>query len=171
MPGVVGVLARITARPEAPTGARALHDDAQRWLAAQRDSEGHPAAVHGDRRELARTAWCYSDPGIAAALQTPDPAWLGRPFESTLVVDAGLRPGAAGLMHLANRMYQATRDVRFRDEALRWLRHTLALGLDGLPDGTRGVELLSGTIGVGLALLAMVSDLEPAWDRLLLCDR
>ena len=167
--GAIGVLARIAARADAPPLAATLRDDAGRWLAAQRRDGRYPAFVFGDRTAPARTAWCYGEPGIAVALQHPDPGWLAQdvPF-----ADLTLCHGASGLMHLANRMYQATRDTRYRDAARRWLATTLAHGIDQLrpPDDVRRDSLLLGTTGVGLALLAAVSDLEPGWDRLLLCD-
>ncbi len=172
VPGAIGVLARIAARDDAPPAAAELRDAASRWLAAQRRDGRHPSMFHGERRDPARTAWCYGEPGIAAALQAPDPGWLALPFEATRVVDPGLCHGASGLMHLANRMYQATRDPQYRDAALHWLERTLAYGTTGLPPpgDVRRDSLLVGTSGVGLALLAAVSDLEPSWDRLLLCD-
>ena len=67
-------------------------------------------------------------------------------------------------VHAANRMYQHTRDPRHRTAALAWLERVLA---QPLPPGG---SLLSGTTGVALALLAMATDLEPEWDRLLLAD-
>ena len=77
----------------------------------------------------ARTAWCYGDPGIAAALllagrAMDEPAWerealdlartvARRPAGNCGVNDAGLCHGAAGLGHLLNRFYQATGDPSF----------------------------------------------------------
>ncbi len=42
--------------------------------------------------------------------------------------------------------------------------------VESTPGHERRASLLVGTIGVGIALLAAISELEPAWDRLLLCD-
>jgi NADPH-dependent ferric siderophore reductase len=62
-------------------------------------------------------------------------------------------------------MYQATGDARFAHAARRWADH--ALSGDGV-----GLGLLMGSAGVGLALLAMLTDIPPAWDRaLLLSDK
>lgn len=108
--------------------------------------------------------------------------------EQARVNDAGLCHGAAGLAHLFNRMYQATGDVLLKDAALRWVEQTLAMG-DGGNDRDSAVGgflswepkspggeffavprtgLLTGTAGIGLALLATVSNQEPRWDRMLL---
>jgi lantibiotic biosynthesis protein len=87
------------------------------------------------------------------------------------VNEPGLCHGAAGLMHIFNRIYQATGQSVFRDAALRWLDDTLALC--DFPAGNRWQEscgLLNGAAGIALALLAVVGDREPRWDRILLCD-
>jgi hypothetical protein len=89
----------------------------------------------------ARCAWCYGDPGIAAALLTAargvgDVGWeqaavalacraAGRPASETGVADACFCHGAAGLAHLYNRMYQATGEPQLRRAALYWLERTL----------------------------------------------
>ena len=169
--GVVGVLARIAAHPDAPPRAPALRDDGARWLAAQRRDGRLPEAVYGDQWARARTAWCYGEPGAVAALwghvDVPDPrGWLARVDDG--VADAGLCHGAAGLGHLANRLWHATGDVIYRDAARTWLSRALALPIDAT--SARAGNLLSGRAGVGLALLAAVGELEPAWDRMLVCD-
>jgi hypothetical protein len=166
--GAIGMLARLAARPDAPAGTAALRADAARWLRAQRGPDGFPTVVGGGP---ARTAWCYGDPGLALALwgTLETTAWIARPLDDTRVVDAGLCHGAAGLAHAATRLYHATRDPAYRDAARAWLERTLAYPR-ATTDDARGTAILSGSVGVGLALLAAVGDLEPGWDRLLLCD-
>ena len=150
---------------------------------------GHPAI-------RARTAWCYGDPGVAAAswsaarrLGTPtrDAEALARACairEPALcgVRDAGLCHGALGLAHLNNRFFQASRDPVFRDAARAWFARGLAMRRPG--EGVAGffaVEgddarqraapgFLDGAAGIGLALIAGLQPTEPGWDRLLLCD-
>lgn len=105
-----------------------------------------------------------------------------RPAEATEATDSCLCHGTAGLAHLFNRMYQATGDPEMREAALAWFERTLDLrkpgqGLAGFVNWTadeRGVTgwrgepgFLSGVAGTGLALLAAVTDVEPAWDRVL----
>lgn len=106
-----------------------------------------------------------------------------RTFEETKTNDVGLCHGAAGLAHLFNRIYQATGDSEMRDSARTWYRRALDMrrpgeGLagylswivnpphEGVWRGERG--FLSGVAGVGLALLAAVSEVEPVWDRVML---
>src|SRR5207249_4814388 len=90
-----------------------------------------------------RSAWCYGDPGVGAALfcaarSINEPKWerdaldiartaARRPPERSGVVDAGLCHGAAGLGHIFNRLYQATGDEVFAQAARFWFSRTLAL--------------------------------------------
>ena len=89
----------------------------------------------------ARCAWCYGDPGIAAALLLAargvgDAGWeqtavalacraAERPASETGVVNANFCHGAAGLAHLYNRMYQATGEPKLGRAARYWLERTL----------------------------------------------
>ncbi len=106
-----------------------------------------------------------------------------RPADAFKVLDAGLCHGAAGIAHLFNRFYQATGDLQIRAAALAWYRHALDLrctteGIGGFLSYVRtGPEpgtwesdpgFLAGAAGIGLALLGAVSDVEPAWDRVML---
>lgn len=108
-----------------------------------------------------------------------------RPFRDTKVSDAGLCHGATGIAHLFNRMYQATGDEELRGAAQRWYRLALKMrqpgeGLAGylswyesMRPGESGSwrgepGFLSGIAGIGLALLAAVTDVEPSWDRVML---
>jgi lantibiotic modifying enzyme len=101
------------------------------------------------------------------------------------VIEACLCHGSAGNGHLFNRLFQETGDPRFRDAAVAWFERTLELrkpgsGLAGFEsqvpgeDGKtvwRGVPgFLNGVSGIGLALLAATTAVEPAWDRALLCS-
>ncbi len=134
------------------------------------------------------SAWCQGDPGIAAALLTAarhaGDASLeaeavrtalhdcARPDEGKGVVDATLCHGMAGLGHLYNRLYQATGVETFADAARRWLERTVtelmpaAFGPSGAWSETdgRASSILEGGSGIGLALIAATSSLEPSWD-------
>jgi lantibiotic modifying enzyme len=148
VPGVIALLGRACAAGVAVATARPLLDGAVRWLLAQQAAspEGfagwvNPAAPEQDRPT--RLAWCYGDPGVAAALLLAarcvhEPAWdhealaiahraARRLPEQAGVVDAGLCHGAAGLGHLFNRMYQATGEPRLAEVARFWFRRTLEL--------------------------------------------
>ncbi|HEX3129408.1 MAG TPA: lanthionine synthetase C family protein [Thermoanaerobaculia bacterium] len=106
-----------------------------------------------------------------------------RPLAALDVNDAGLCHGTAGLAQIFNRFHQATGDEEMKQAALAWYRRTLDLrrpgeGIGGfLAWSTDETSLgswkaepgfLLGAAGVGLALLAAVSGVEPAWDRVLL---
>jgi len=99
------------------------------------------------------------------------------------LVDAGLWHGLAGRAHRLNRLFQATGKEPFADAARAGFGRLLAMrrpdegiggfqarvsGVDGRPVWADDPGLLDGSAGIGLALLAAVSAVEPAWDRLLL---
>jgi lantibiotic biosynthesis protein len=126
--------------------ARPLLEGAVRWLLAHSvPTEADPTfpvwVAPGLQPSPARCAWCYGDPGIAAALLMAargvgDAGWeqaavalacraAERPASQTGVVNASFCHGAAGLAHLYNRMYQATGEPKLRRAALYWLERTL----------------------------------------------
>ncbi|HSF44239.1 MAG TPA: lanthionine synthetase C family protein [Thermoanaerobaculia bacterium] len=152
-------------------------------------AEPHPTRAgwcYGDPG-IAATLWVTA----RAALE---PAWEAealrlartaarRPPESCLVRDACLCHGAAGLSHMFNRLYQATGDPELLAAARFWMAGALDFrepgrGVAGFvtwgPDATSQMDwrddpsLLTGAAGVGLALLAAITPIEPAWDRFLL---
>jgi len=190
VPGAIAALAGIADHDEVPAAARTtageLRDDATRWLLARRLPDGQFPAAAGDAF-ASRTAWCYGTPGITAALWSSVPSatrdalaldWTTRAPSG--VVDAGFCHGSAGLAHLANRQYQATRDARYLAAARMHLADTLARRTPG--EGIGGYvmqranaahitgDIIEGTIGVGLVLLAALTPVEPSWDRLFACE-
>ena len=101
----------------------------------------------------------------------------------TSLVDAGLCHGTAGLAHIFHRLFRASGDETLREAALFWLRRTLDLrkpghGLGGFGGATAGTSapgrwseetgFLTGAAGIGLALLAALTPVEPEWDRVML---
>jgi lantibiotic modifying enzyme len=205
--GAAGVIAFLAEAHAAGVTARPLLDEAVAWLATTRMPPGpgpvHPYEVAPGATELrpTRLAWCHGDPGIAAALmgaarRVGEPAWerealalaraaAARSAAENAVVDAGLCHGTAGLVHLFNRLYQATGDPDLAAAARFWLERTLAHRRPG--EGVAGFlaweqdenwqmvwraepGLLSGAAGIGLALLAVASPVEPAWDRVFLAS-
>ena len=150
------------------------------------------------REENRRMAWCYGPLGAAAvvwqaAQETGDSAgeeW-GRELASACAGvgpaesnnrDAGLCHGAGGNTQIFHRLYRRTGDEQFREAALVWLEEALTYrkpgtGVGGFRtwadvDGGQGwvddASFLGGSAGIGLALLAAITDTDPAWDRLLL---
>jgi hypothetical protein len=154
-----------------------------------------PYHAEGSEPYRSRVAWGFGDLGVAAALLMAargagEPAWeaaarriaraaAARPPATAGIQDAGLSEGAAGAGHLFNRLFQATGDEELAAAARFWLHRALALrqpgrGIAGFRAAAAGGEwmdepgFLIGATGIGLALLAAISPVEPAWDRLLL---
>jgi lantibiotic biosynthesis protein len=144
--GAIALLGSICGAGVEQEGARPLLEGAVGWLLAQSlATEAGPTfpvwLAPGFRPSPARCAWCYGDPGVAAALLlaargVDAPAWeqaavalacraAQRPPERTGVVDAGFCHGAAGLAHLYNRVYQATGEPKLGRAAVYWLGRTL----------------------------------------------
>jgi lantibiotic modifying enzyme len=105
--------------------------------------------------------------------------------ETCGVTDACVCHGSAGLAHIFNRIYQATQDQLYADTARFWLERTLQFHEPG--KGAAGyltwgmgekeaielqpkLGLIQGIAGIGLVLLAALSDVEPCWDRVFQMD-
>lgn len=129
-------------------------------------------------RALGMEEWERSALAIAAHAAEAKPEDAG-------VRDAGLCHGAFGLAHLYNRIHQATRGELFADAARQWYRLGLEMrkpegGVAGFSAWVPSAQdpqslgwepdpgFLTGVSGIGLALLAAVTPVEPEWDRLLL---
>jgi len=193
--GVVAMLARAAALPDPPAAARTLGEDAARWLIARRQAPGavggrFPGLVVPDQPvEPTRSAWCYGDLGVAAALWSAEQHLgiarglahetaldgIARPTTHYNIEDVALCHGSVGIAHLYNRFHQATRDAAFGEAARQWYAATVVTDtLAALPGfalwGSHWHRLIDGAIGVGLALFAAATRTEPAWDRIMLCD-
>lgn len=202
VPGIVGALARIHGAGVLPERSLALLEKTVPWVLAQEWEA--PAVgrcfphfhIAGNVPEATRLAWCYGDPGIAAALllaarETGRKDWeekalevaaraAARPEATAQIRDAGVCHGAAGLGHLFNRLYQATGREELGDAARFWFGRTLEMRKPG--EGVGGIlswdtmkggwwperGFLTGAAGVALALLGAVTPLAPDWDRVLL---
>lgn len=100
------------------------------------------------------------------------------------VGDAALCHGAVGVAHIFNRIYHSENDPRCLNAALAWLDLALTMrepgaGVGGFCSLTKpdpygpivweaNPNFLDGAIGVALALLAALTPVAPAWDRMLL---
>lgn len=139
---------------------------------------GISVALLGAARGTGNAAWEQEALriGLNAADRNPD---------YTMVDDPGLCHGAAGVGHLFHRLYRATGEERLSDAARFWLGRALELrrpgeGIAGFlawnpePGGGGNWDaepgFLTGAAGIGLALLAALAPLDPAWDRLLLAE-
>ena len=144
--GAIALLGGICGAGVEQATARPLLEGAVRWLLAHSvPTEAGPTfpiwVAPGFQPSPARCAWCYGDPGIAAALLMAargvgDAGWeqaavalacraAERPASETGVVDASFCHGAAGLAHLYNRMYQATGEPKLGRATLYWLQRML----------------------------------------------
>lgn len=202
VPGVIAFLGRVSEIPSLRDRARSLLAGAVSWVLAQELPPESPSrfATFAEDATPCRLAWCYGDAGIAAALfgaarRTGNLDWerealrialasAERPPETAGVADAGLCHGTAGLLHVFNRLYQATGREELARAARLWWDQTFEQrrpdGLGGFlaytphygegKEWNRNPSFLTGSAGVGLALLAAVSSLPPEWDRLLLVD-
>jgi lantibiotic biosynthesis protein len=144
------------------------------------------AALYRAGQALGRPGWTRAALFLMRRTATRSQASSG-------VRDATLCHGAVGLAHQLNRFWQTTGDQRFANTARRWYRRALdyrrrGRGVAGFerfgmlhaiaePTGGAGRArwsadpgFLTGAAGIGLALLAAATPVEPAWDRLLLLD-
>jgi lantibiotic biosynthesis protein len=201
--GAIGLLGAICGAGVERVTAHRLLEGAVRWLLAQAvATETGPTfpvwVAPGFNPRRARCAWCYGDPGVAAALWVAargagEPDWereavalacraAERPVAETGIVDASFCHGTAGLAHIYNRLYQATEEPRLGRAAVYWLERTmefcrLAKGngsswVKGSADPRQGpwtgIELARGAAGIALVLLAAATPVEPLWDRMFL---
>jgi lantibiotic modifying enzyme len=206
--GTAGVISLLAEAHAAGVEARPLLDEAVRGLMAQKLPPGsvsvfpletaHEVAPNAVFPRPSRLAWCHGDPGIAAALlgaarRAGEPAWereavelaraaAARSAAERSIHDACLCHGSGGLLHMFNRMAQATADPSLAAAARFWFDRTLELRRPG--EGVAGFRawdndeqgnlgwrarsgFLTGAAGIGLALLAAATPIEPAWDRVL----
>lgn len=203
VPGAIALLGAVCGVGVETATVRPLLEGAVSWLLAQAIATGSgptfPTCVAPDVHSVpARCAWCYGDPGVAAALWmaargAAEPAWereavalacraAERPPAQTGVVDASFCHGTAGLAHMYNRLYQATGEPRLGRAAVYWLERTLEWFRLAEDDSGAwvagsahprqgpwtGIELVRGAAGVALVLLAAATPVEPTWDRMFL---
>lgn len=144
-----------------------------------------------------RLAYCYGDLGIAYSLYRIAKAIENKQLEhfslfvahkmtdvsihESGVIDSSICHGSAGNSLIFNKFYQYTGALEFLNAAKYWTKITLNFyernGLAGLdfPDPSQKNKirypdpgLLQGYSGIGLALLATISDTPPSWERSLL---
>jgi lantibiotic modifying enzyme len=182
LPGVISFLGQTHEAGINPRLCGELLGASIDWLLAQSLNEIPNWLTNGTAREASGgsgVAWCHGGLGLSAALlraarAVGETRWekvalalalkeAKRRGESARAPDAALCHGAAGVAHLFNRLFQATGEAPFADAAQHWFERTLefspALSTPGF---------LDGKTGIGLALLAATSHVEPNWDRLLL---
>jgi lantibiotic modifying enzyme len=197
VPAVALVLAAATRHRVAYERARTLAAEASRFVLTPRFAATTaflPSYV-GDTVP-SRSAWCYGDPGAAAALVAAttalgDAALLARaralaylavtrPEHECQVIAAGICHGAAGLALIFHQLYYATGDVIFARASRRWYEATLNYARDDIDGGfasayvtasgmewRKDLSLVGGAAGIGLALLAALTPIAPRWITML----
>ncbi|WP_165423049.1 lanthionine synthetase C family protein [Ktedonosporobacter rubrisoli] len=153
-------------------------------------------ATHPWEQEMlpTRAAWCYGAPGIAASLRLAGEA-LGdeelcqmavtsletvyrRPAEAIGLISPIVCHGIAGLVAIGLRFAQVSSSQMIRDHIPLQVAQILAACHPDAPLIVRDQEIpgnfvddpsfLTGAVGVALVLLAASSEVEPAWDRILM---
>jgi len=151
----------------------------------------------GEPLNQSRLAWCYGDLGIAislwqAAQSAKNKEWekiaadvlldstARRDLKENAVIDVGLCHGSAGIMHIYNRAYHYIDNDTFKETTLYWAEKILDMAV--YEDGYAGFKawhtekyggwvseagFLEGISGIGLALISLIADIEPKWDRTL----
>ena len=148
LPGVIALLSQLITANIAPQRANSLLEKSVPWLVARhrKDRPGlsFPSMVsRALQPSWTRSAWCYGDPGVSAALLAAGQCTSNHRWEQQAVtiateamnltpaqagvVDAGLCHGSAGLGHIYNRLYQTTNEPSLLRAAQSWFKHTLAL--------------------------------------------
>jgi lantibiotic modifying enzyme len=200
VPSVVSVLSSFVRLGLGGQPASEALRESTNWLLSQREMSGNLSyrATVGSNATC-RNGWCYGDLGVCIALFKSGQA-LGDQQISSLAIDIALRTltcpeelhgvqeptlchGAAGSMHLYNRLFNATGLKQFRESAEFWAIRTLQYRSEARPNiggfsfyspldqtWSANVGLLTGTSGIGLALLAMISETVPVWDEFLMVD-
>lgn len=163
VPGVVGLLGAMWAAGVARARVAPLLEQTVAWLLSRALPPGLGArygwaegvgAGPGIDRTPTRSAWCYGDPGVAAALllagrATGNARWIdearalalgiaARPEADAGVLDAGLCHGSAGLGHVLYRMYRATGEPALAEAARAWLARTLDMRAPELTPNVAG---------------------------------
>jgi hypothetical protein len=176
--GVVAALAAIAAVGIEPDRARTLVDGSLRGM--REHALDRPGMMFSPYRgdDIIAPGWCNGDLGIAGALAAAGAALGDRTINELALATAaraaesvaadpfttpGLCHGWAGAGHAMARLYHRFGDERFAAAsraAFARLVQTYALGDD--------LGLLTGSAGIGLALLSATTAVEPAWDRALL---
>ena len=131
------------------------------------------ALLEGQERCQQSCFWWDGSLGIAAvrlrsARDSTVDRMLNRCMECVPEGDASLARGAAGAAHMWGRLYGLSGQREYRAAALRWWEHAISCAETTTPAvRAAGVEFLTGPAGLGLALSAALTPVEPEWDAIL----
>lgn len=151
-----------------------------------------------DKEEVSRLGWCYGDLGIGftlyqagKAIDDEEVAAYGeglvlktterRSVAQTMVMDAGLCHGTAGIAHMYHKMWHYTGNESFKEAAGFWIQETLnyaihkehAAGFKKYNPASKQYEtdhgFLEGSAGIGLVLLSYLNG-DCSWDPVLMLN-
>lgn len=179
-PGVIAWLARCAAHGVEPARAGRLLDGAVAYLRGVAPPGTARIPSWEGLAPTRRLAWCYGDLGSSLALLSAGKAvgredWrdealaMARTCAGTSRADANISDstlchGASGAFHLFHRLAMATGEPLFAEAAITWLERLSSY------TPTDPQSFLEGSGGVALALHAAISDVDPAWGRMMLVD-
>jgi lantibiotic modifying enzyme len=195
--GIIGGLLAAHMSQSADTQVEHLLERAVSWIFGQRSSQTtgpcFPPLVGANLSSLPN-GWMTGDLGIIpilyrAGAHMGNQQWQDAALEMARV-DARKRlrhfrirdgnyslcDGSIGRAHISNRFFHATGESLFADLARHCYVQALSHRRPGVGIGgfqSKEVDaggFLTGAIGMGIALLASISPLEPDWDRALLAS-
>lgn len=154
--------------------------------------------ITGKELSSSRLAWCYGDLGVGIILYQAGISFgkkklvdfslelfihssKRRTTDETLVFDAGVCHGAAGVAHIYNKMWHYTRNGIFKEACEYWIQKTLEFSIHA--DGIAGFMtynpvkkvykketcLLDGAAGIGLVLMSYLNG-DFSWDYCLMLN-
>lgn len=200
IPSIISILSKINEIGIEQEKCTQLLTEAITYLYANKFSNKislFPSAIKkGIETPNSRLAWCYGDLGIAMSIwqagkSTKNKEWQNEALEimehasqrrkpvSSIVKDACICHGSAGIGLIFYRFYIETSLEQYKESAYYWFDETLKMakhsdGVAGFKNWTpdRGlinnIGLLEGTSGIGLALISAAFETHPNWDRCLL---
>ncbi len=184
--GVIGFLAEVCARPGAPTVACDLLVGAVQWLRTNERPDVTPVypmvLAGGPTFDGILDGWCFGDPSTALVLvragqALDEPSWIAAGHAlairaarrtndelATISIDAALCHGTIGHAHIFHVLGTALGDAELLEAARRWYVRTLDRTVIAEVSGS---GLQTGLAGIALGVLAGYTNVDPAWNRIL----
>ena len=155
------------------------------------------AIGHEDDLSPVNLGWCYGDLSLAKTFHNcgivlNDKELISYSInlalncsnrkEFNIVETAQLCHGSSGIAHIFNHFYQHTKNERFRNITLLWYKEIFKKSIhDDTKCGIKNLRFdtdlnriwlnefgfLEGLSGIGLSLIASISEVKPDWDRCL----
>jgi lantibiotic modifying enzyme len=150
----------------------------------------------GEINKKGRLAWCYGDLGIGYTLYNSSLLLKDKKLEDLsmeillktserldaekeFVLDCGLCHGTVGIANIYSRLYNISKNKKFKDASAYWIK--VGLNISNHEDGIAGIKtfkgsdvwmndtsFLEGVSGIGLGLISSISAINPNWDESIL---